>query len=111
MLAQTTAKAQAANPDEFPLTFNPNGSIDWETTLNAQTLAGWALYDAQSAPKLYNPSKGLLIRLPQRIAHHTFQFVAIDPQDDDVAGAYELKTLLEGIDSQDRQPLGDCLEF
>ena len=111
MLAQLTAKAQAVNPDEFPLTFNPNGSIDWQATLNSQTLGDWGLYDAQTAPKLYNPSKGLLIRLPQRVSHHTFQYVALDDGDDDVAAAYELKTLLEGIESQDYEPLGDCLEF
>jgi hypothetical protein len=115
MLRQATAAAQVQNPDEFPLAFNQNGSIDWEQTLNSQTLGDWGLYDAQSAPKLYNPGKGLLIRLPHRQPHrqphHTFQFVALDNEDDDVAGAYELKTLLEGIDSQDRQPEGEPLEF
>ena len=111
MLAQLTAAAKTQNPDEFPLSFNPNGSIDWEVTLNSQSLTGWALYDAKTAPKLYNPSKGLLVRLPHRQPHHTFHFVAIDNEDDDIMTAYELKTLLDGIDSQAYEPLGDCLEF
>lgn len=108
MLAQLTAPAKTQNPYEYPLTLNPNGSINWEVTLSNQTLGDWGLYDSKAAPKLYNPVLGLLVHLPQRLTIHT-GFTAIDNEDDEVAGSRELKTLLEGFTVNDCQ--GEPLEF